>query len=193
MIDYKKKMTIGKAKKILRGFLAKDCYIETPLYYAIPYLLDYITNLQEELKSANESISWWQNRFNAVEKQNNRLKGENQDIKDTLQDKLDYIGHLKELCDKYEEEHNTKFNEWVFDKRENEKLTQGVTLLTNKLIDMTKEKEDYKSRNKKAIEYINQNKHLSMFADCREPEEEWNYDLEINPRELLNILNGDNK
>ena len=68
MIDYKKKMTIGKAKKILRGFLAKDCYYDTPLYYAIPYSLDYITNLQEELKSANESITWWSNRFKAVER-----------------------------------------------------------------------------------------------------------------------------
>ena len=37
---------------------------------------DYITNLQEELKSANESISWWTNRFNAVEKENKRLKEE---------------------------------------------------------------------------------------------------------------------
>lgn len=42
----------------------------------------------------------------------------------------------------------------------------------------------------KAIKYINENKHLSMFADCREAEEDWNYDLEINPRELLNILKG---
>jgi chromosome segregation ATPase len=33
---------------------------------------------------------------------------------------------LKELCDKYEEEHNTKFNEWVFDKRENERLKQII-------------------------------------------------------------------
>ena len=63
-------------------------------------ILDYITNLQQE----------------------------NQDIKDTLQDKLDYIGHLKELCDKYEEEHNTKFNEWVFDKRENERLRKELEL-----------------------------------------------------------------
>lgn len=45
----------------------------------------------------------------------------------------------------------------------------------------------------KAIEYINENKHLGMFADCREPEEDWNYDLEINPRDLLNILKGDDK
>ena len=65
------------------------------------------------------------------------------------------IKQLKELCDKYEEEHSTKFNELVFDKRENERLTQGVTLLTNKLIDMTKAKEDYKSRNENAIEILN--------------------------------------
>ena len=109
------------------------------------------------------------------------LQQENQDIKDTLQDKLDYIGHLKELCDKYEKEHNTKFNEWVFDKRENERLTQGVTLLTNKLIDMTKEKEDYKLRNKKAIEYINEN---------------WGHWCSNHFKyatETIDILNGDNK
>ena len=62
------------------------------------------------------------------------LQQENQDIKDTLQDKLDYIGHLKELCDKYEEEHNTEFKIWK---------DERCQLL------------DYKSRNKKAIEYIN--------------------------------------
>lgn len=111
------------------------------------------------------------------------LQQENQDIKDTLQDKLDYIGHLKELCDKYEEEHNTKFNEWVFDKRENERLTQGVTLLTNKLIDMTKEKEDYKSRNEKAIELI-----AKEFL-CYDNES----DEYIQGKRAINILNGDNK
>jgi len=36
-------------------------------------LSDYITNLQEELKSANESITWWQNRFNALQEENERL------------------------------------------------------------------------------------------------------------------------
>ena len=53
--EIKEKMTIGKAKKILRGFLAKDCYYDTPLYYAIPYLLDYITNLQEEIKRQSKA------------------------------------------------------------------------------------------------------------------------------------------
>jgi hypothetical protein len=65
---------------------------------------------------------------------------------------------LKELCDKYEEEHSTEFKIWKYNKdtfkEENERLTQGVTLLTNELIDMKREKEDYKSRNEKAIEYI---------------------------------------
>jgi DNA repair exonuclease SbcCD ATPase subunit len=134
--------------------------------YELRILLDYITNLQEELKSANESISWWQNRFNAVEKQNNRLKGENQDIKDTLQDKLDYIGHLKELCDKYEEEHSTAFNLWKTN------IIENVPALS----DMQEKLEDYKSRNEKAIEYIK-----IGLANEKEAEE------------LLNILNGDNK
>ena len=84
MIDYKKKMTIGKAKKILRGFLAKDCYYDTPLYYAIPYSLDYITNLQEELKSANESITWWSNRFKAVER-------DKKDYKSRIDKAVEYI------------------------------------------------------------------------------------------------------
>ena len=44
------------------------------------------------------------------------------------------------------------------------------------------------SRIYKAIEYINKNKHLSMFADCRELEEDWNYDLECSANDLLNIL-----
>ena len=37
-------------------------------------LLDYITNLQEELKSANESITWWNNRYNALQEENRILR-----------------------------------------------------------------------------------------------------------------------
>lgn len=63
---------------------------------------------------------------------------------------LDYITNLqeenkrlKELCDKYEEEHSTKFNEWVFDKRENERLNNVINELEkyfakpNKFIERT--------------------------------------------------------
>lgn len=68
-------------------------------YYDLPKkLLDYIINLQQE----------------------------NQDIKDTLQDKLDYIGHLKELCDKYEEEHNTTFIKWTNTLDKNKKAIEKL-------------------------------------------------------------------
>ena len=43
------------------------------------YVLDYITNLQEEVKSANESITWWQNRFNALQEENKRLNKKYED------------------------------------------------------------------------------------------------------------------
>ena len=58
--EIKEKMTIGKSKKILRGFLAKDCYYDTPLYYAIPYLLDYITNLEQENEKLKKQITEYQ-------------------------------------------------------------------------------------------------------------------------------------
>lgn len=47
-----------------------DFYLE---HNNVNEFYDYITNLQEELKSANESITWWTNRFNAVAKENERL------------------------------------------------------------------------------------------------------------------------
>lgn len=60
--------------------------------------------------------------------------------------------------------------------RENKRLTKEIERLNNII--------------NKAIEYIDKHKHLSMFADCREPEE-WIYDLEITANELLNILRGE--
>ena len=37
-------------------------------------LLDCITNLEKELQESNESITWWTNRFKAIEKENEKLK-----------------------------------------------------------------------------------------------------------------------
>ena len=62
--------------------------------------------LKEELKSANEEITWWSNRFNAVERDNRQLKEEinkaielldklNIKIKDILKIGID----IKEISD----------------------------------------------------------------------------------------------
>lgn len=86
--------------------------------------------------------------------------------KDEINKLLDYITNLqeenerlKELCDRYEEEHSTTFEYWKH------------------LI-----KEDYKSRNEKAIEYVEHHK-FNKFGDidCGEAEE------------IINILNGDDE
>lgn len=70
-------------KEILEYLKDKDDYIED---FGISYkrihidngdlkiLLDYITNLQEELKSANDSISWHNNRFKAVARDKAKLR-----------------------------------------------------------------------------------------------------------------------
>lgn len=67
---------------------------------------------------------------------------------------LDYITNLqeenhrlKELCDKYEEEHSTTFNLWKTN------IIENVPALS----DMQEQLEDYKTRNEKAIEYIKNN------------------------------------
>ena len=81
-------------------------------------LFDYITNLQEENEYNNYCNEELRKKITNLEYKKERLKEDNK--------------QLKELCDKYEEEHSTTFNYW------------------KQLI-----KEDYKSRCEKAIEYIN--------------------------------------
>lgn len=88
--EIKEKMTIGKAKKILRGFLAKDCYYDTPLYYAIPYILEYINELQQENQELNDSNQWWNNRFNAIQR-------DYEDYKSRIEKAVEYIEDVMEL------------------------------------------------------------------------------------------------
>lgn len=81
---------------------------------------------------------------------------------------LDYITNLQQLCNKYEEEHNTTFKEWQKDIQ----------------------------ANKKAIEYIKEAIENGDYfeddiaTDISEP----SYDKYVNSDSLLNILqNGDDK
>lgn len=60
-------------------------------------LLDYITNLQEEIKSANDSITWWSNRFNAVQEENKILKEQQQELeryKNIIDKTVEYVERL---------------------------------------------------------------------------------------------------
>lgn len=97
-----------------------DCYDgyldNEEVYYfigALRFAYDYITNLQEELKSANESITWYSNRFKAVERDNRKLKeivenlttmtvnGDRKQIKNTAQYKLDIYKSRNEKAIRY--------------------------------------------------------------------------------------------
>lgn len=50
----------------VEGFICTDKFYKK--------LKDYITNLQQELKEANESVEWWTNRFKAVEKEDYKTR-----------------------------------------------------------------------------------------------------------------------
>lgn len=121
-------------------------------------LYNYITNLQQELKIMIKDDERSQETIIRLTKENEKLKNGYCELK---------VKCNNGECDCTNEEY------------------EGMVQANMKL---SLEIDDYKSRCKKAIEYINNNKHLSMFADCREPEEDWNYDLECSANDLLNIL-----
>jgi len=98
--------------------------------YTMSLILDYITKL--------ETI---EQQYSAILSENAELENKIKNLEQQVQDlKADYGSKAQIERDLLEQE--------------NKRLTQGVTLLTNKVIDMTKEKENYKSRIDKAIEYI---------------------------------------
>jgi DNA repair exonuclease SbcCD ATPase subunit len=202
--------------------IIKDGCIEAPDNFI---LMDKINEIIDYYKKDNEKFEKYMKDY--TEEQ----------LKTTFQKKyqkyknrkilLDYITNLeqenerlKQLCDKYEEEHNTTFNEWketITDKyqtlkdlqEENERLKENNKKKTSRcternhrirscqrIIERRNKKisklEDYKSRNEKAIEYIKQNSKCGgSFIDNKFVIE---YIDEIfNGMELLNILNGDDE
>ena len=64
------KMTSGKARKILYGFYNKDCYYDTPLYEAIPFILKENKDLQQ--------------RIDKLEKENEKLRKENTEYQNEI-------------------------------------------------------------------------------------------------------------
>lgn len=133
-------------------------------YREIQILLDYITNLQQRSVDIGE-YNTLVNEYNEIFKENKNLKSQ-----------------LKGTTHCYDEE------EYKNLQQENERLKEDLKGQEKLTLSYCKSEQDYKSRCEKAVEYINENKHLSMFADCREPEEDWNYDLECSANDLLNIL-----
>ena len=111
-------------------------------------LFNYITNLQtiEQQYSAvlSENAELQQN-YDKIYNENCKLR-EQHNITDVSL--LDENYKLKELCNKYEEEHNTTFQEW---QQQNERLKFKIDSWQS----YSHELEDYKSRCEKAIELIN--------------------------------------
>jgi DNA repair ATPase RecN len=143
----------------------------------IAILKDYITNLRTI-----------EEQYSAILSENAELKNKIFDLEDTLIDKKEYCygletqltnlqqenEKLKELCNKYEEEHSTAFNLWKTN------IIENVPALS----DMQEQLNDYKSRNEKASDFI-----LSKAKEYKPHFAK----VELNTadcNELLNILNG---
>ena len=71
---------------------------------------DYITNLQQENKEANDSITWWTNRFKAVERDNRELQQriaglevENETLRSDFKNQVEYTNKIAEENERLKE------------------------------------------------------------------------------------------
>ena len=142
-----------------------------------------ITNLQEKVKQYENPddmtlFYMWldekaKDKIKQLQEEVNKLTAESTDweskcykLQDTLKDREEYITHLEELSNKYEEEHSTTFEEW---KKEIEKyqleLEKADSITQSCIFQGKQESEisfrnclnkmtDYKTRIDTAIEYI---------------------------------------
>ena len=78
----------------------------------IQILLDYITNSQEENEYSNHCNEELRKKITNLEYKIERLEEDNKQLKD--------------LCDKYEEEHSTTFIEWQKDIKANKKAIEYI-------------------------------------------------------------------
>lgn len=142
-------------------------------------LLNYITNLQQEIKEANDSVTWWTNRFNALQKENEDLEEiiniKEHQLATMIEKKTDYtMTNILEL----------KIMKLQNEKEELLKKLEDISLdEANIRADILLEQRDYKSRNEKAVEYIKENGCYDekYFCDDLSPHE---------LKDLLNILKG---
>ena len=104
-------------------------------------LLYYITNLQQEIEEANDSIIWWANRFKTVRKENEKL-----------QERFDNLMEAHKICDKG----NEKFQQENVALKEELAITQEKwdkdrQFSKGRLLEI----KDYKTRIDKAVAKIN--------------------------------------
>ena len=97
-------------------------------------LKDYITNLQQEIKEANDSITWWTNRFKAVERDNKELKEELEEEKRIEEADLKTIQQLEEENETRQQDINNLTYQLAKKKEENERLKGDNEFLKKEII-----------------------------------------------------------
>lgn len=140
-------------------------------------VLDYITNLQGKVNQYENPddltlfYMWLDVKAKDKMKElEDNLYSANQVVNELL-DVKEENKRLKELCDKYEEEHKTAFKLWTMKMEEMPNYEEFV---------------DYKSRNEKAVEYIKNTIFWGIYEDTPMCEVKYG-------DELLNILTGGDK
>ena len=150
------------------GFHGKD----------LKLLYDCITNLQQEIKEANDSITWWTNRFKAVERDNKELKEELEEEKRIEEADLKTIQQLEEENETRQQDINNLTYQLAKMKEENERLKEEIDRQSKAQVILDDMLADYNYRIDRAIEYIQNNMQYDNNID-----DNW-----VMTDDLLNIL-----
>lgn len=98
---------------------------------------EVVREYEVELKDANDSVVWWQNRYKALERENERLRTD----LNTSKSKREKVTSKYKTLKKLQEENN--------------RLKERNHINIERNIEAYKIVEDYEQRIKKAVEYIN--------------------------------------
>lgn len=101
------------AIKIVKGFLEKDCYSDTELFYSLETILNLIEKQQEEIEELKEAIKERETRLQEEINENCKLKTElygNSISKDKIRDKILELEEIKNAFqnDEWKREYNYK-------------------------------------------------------------------------------------
>lgn len=104
------------AIKVIKGFLEKDCYSDSELFYSLKTLLDLYNKQKEEIENLEDKYAKLEHKYK-------RLKFDHKfHIEFTRKEKIDRGRILKEISDLYwEKDEKSKFAMEILEKLANER------------------------------------------------------------------------
>lgn len=142
-------------------------------------ILSHIEQLETDYKEANESVTWWQNRYNAKVEENEKLKHKLNDVcfsrfNDDVELALRYLRKIDYVdFDDERKVYLNKHNEEPFmleDEREkdyfikDDEVNEYMEQLEQKVEKLEKDNQQFKKQQEAGVEYIKENVYIDYYG-----------------------------